>query len=93
MMVAHLKGYMPMGPQDKDTSAERRQHLDIREIFDEAYQIALPFLDPALGFGGKSLEHHVYVVVHEAFPVLTQQQMAVLVPALSIMFHERSKAR
>lgn len=81
-----------MGPQDKDTSAERRQHLYIREIFEEAYRISLPFLDPEQGFRGVSLEHHVFVVLHEVFPLLTPYQLAVLARALERIFHERQQA-
>lgn len=77
--------------QGAGATRERRAHIDIRVIFEDAYSIALPFLDPEQGLGGISLQHHVYVVVHEAYPDLTNQQLGMLVPALDRVFKERSK--
>lgn len=88
-MAVQLKGFMPQTSENQDLSAERRQHLYLREIFEEAYRISLPFLDPGQGFRGVSFEHHVFVVLHEEYPVLTQYQLAVLVRALERIFHER----
>lgn len=78
--------------QGAGAAGERRAHVDIRVIFEDAYSVALPFLDPAQGLGGISLQHHVYVVVHETYPDLTNQQLGMLVPALERVFKERSKA-
>lgn len=88
-MAVQVKGFMPQTSENQELSAERRQHLYIREIFEEAYLISLPFLDPRQGFRGVSFEHHVFVVLHEVYPDLSQSQLAVLVQALERIFHER----
>lgn len=71
---------------------ERRAHFHLRSIFEEAYILALPFLDPKQGWGGRPMTRHAYPALHEAFPQLTAQDIAVLVPALERVFAERSKA-
>lgn len=81
-----------MDLQHEGILLERRQHFYIREIFEDAYRIALPFLDPKQGVGGVSLEHHVFVVLHETFPSLNQSHLSILVNALERIFHERNQA-
>lgn len=82
-----------MGLQEQQIEMERRQHLYLREIFEDAYRLSLPFIDPALGYRGVSLGHQAYVALHEAYPDLTQSQLAVLVPALERVFRERQRAQ
>lgn len=72
---------------------EGRRHVQLREIFEEAYTAAIPFLDPAQGFAGQPLIRHAYIQLHEMFPALSQQEIAILVPALQRTFAERNKAR
>ncbi len=72
---------------------ERRGHPEVRAIFEDAYQIAIPFLDPSAGLGGSPMIRHVYIRLREAFPALTQQQISLLVPALQRAYGERSRVR
>jgi hypothetical protein len=58
----------------------------------DAYAVALPFIDPKKGWGGQSMARHAYPALMEAFPKLTPQDLAYLVPALERVFKERSKA-
>jgi hypothetical protein len=73
------------------SAGERRVRLDLREIFDEAYEIALPFIDPVRGWGGIALRHHAFTALSEAFPALTPQDVAILVPALESAFSRRKR--
>jgi len=70
---------------------DRRQYHQIRGIFEEAYKIALPFIDPKQGWGGQAMTRHAYPALMEAFPMLTMQDLAILVPALERVFKERNK--
>lgn len=71
---------------------DRRANAYLRSIFEEAYTMASPFLDPKHGWGGRPMIRHAYPALHEAFPQLTSQDIALLVPALERVFIERSKA-
>ncbi len=70
---------------------ERRQYHHLREIFEDAYIIALPFLDPKQGLGGIPMVRHAYIRLREEYPELSQQEIAILVPALERVFAERKK--
>jgi hypothetical protein len=75
------------------TNDDRRVNTYVREIFEEAYVLVLPFVDPQQGWGGQALTRHAYPALHEAFPRLDMQDLAILVPALERVFRERSKVR
>lgn len=79
---------MPPLPQGQD---ERRTYHGVRAIFEEAYVVALPYLDPAQGILGQPLTHHVSIVLHENFPQLSNQERAVLIGALQATFKIRSR--
>ncbi len=72
---------------------ERRQQHHIRDIFEQAYQIALPFMDPGQGWGGQAMARHIYPALREAFPMLAMQELAILVPALERVFEHRRKSQ
>ena len=63
----------------------------LKEIFDEAYSVALPYIDPQQGFGGKALIRHAYIVLHERFPELLPQSLSILVRALETVFKFRTQ--
>jgi hypothetical protein len=69
----------------------RSRDQRLREIFAEAYVIALPYIDPARGLYNQPLLHHAYVILAETYPFLTQQELALLVPALECVFHGRAR--
>lgn len=81
----------PANSPGDESWENRRQHPHIRNIFEEAYEIALPFIDPKQGWGGQAMTRHAYPALMEAFPALTMQDLAILVPALERVFKERSK--
>lgn len=81
----------PSGQAQADES--RRVHAYVREIFEEAYVLVLPFIDPKQGWGGQPMTRHAYPALKEAYPRLAMQDLAILVPALERVFKERSKAK
>ncbi len=61
---------------------ERRQNLELRDIFEDACRIAAPFLDPANGIAGTPMTRHAYVAIHEHYPQLSTQKLSLLVHAV-----------
>lgn len=81
--------------QTNDTNyagQNRRVNGYIRDIFEDAYVLALPFIDPGQGLNGRAMVRHAYPALKEAFPRLATQDLAILVPALERVFRERSKS-
>jgi hypothetical protein len=70
-------------------AGERRQNVELRAVFDAAYPLIEPFLDPGSGWGGHSLEHLAFRVVRENFPALSAAEVHVLVVAAHRVFIER----
>ncbi|MDP2809215.1 MAG: hypothetical protein Q8O34_03620 [Rhodocyclaceae bacterium] len=71
--------------------AERRTNLQLRTIFVEAYEVLLPFFDPANSWGGQSHEHLAYRRLHEQFPSLSHQEVFTLVAAAKRVFSTSGK--
>lgn len=67
---------------------ERRSNLHLRSLFEQAYGIAFRLLDPKQSHMSN---HFLRVALHEAFPDLHQQDVAVLAVAVERVFHERNK--
>jgi hypothetical protein len=76
---------------ESDKLTDLRLHPHLRDFFEEAYLIALPFLDPKLGWGGQPMTRHAYPALQEAFPDFDMQDISILVPALTRVFHERNR--
>ena len=70
---------------------ERRANITVREVFEEAYTVALPFIDPDQGVGGKALTRHAFIVLHERFPDISTQNMSILVHAIERTFVVRTR--
>lgn len=69
-------------------SAERRTNTRLRGVFDQAYGIAFRLLDPQRP---SVSNHFLRVALHEAFPDLHLQDIAVLAVAVERVFHERNR--
>lgn len=82
----------PGNSSGAENPENRRQHHHLREIFEEAYKIALPFIDPKQGWSGQAMTRHAYPALQEAFPAMAMQDLAILVPALERVFKERNKS-
>jgi hypothetical protein len=77
-------------PPDTIKTNNRRIYHHLREIFEEAYNLAAPFLDPRQGWGGRPMVHHAYGALRNAYPHLAAQDFAILVPTLARTFRERT---
>ncbi len=71
---------------------ERRQQHNVRSIFEQAYVLCVPYLDPARGINGLPLTRHVSIVLREHYPALSVQEMMVLVSSLQSTFKVRNSA-
>lgn len=76
------------GASTQNGGIERRTHHHLREIFDQAYHVASPLLDSNLS----STTHFLRITLHDAFPKLHQQDIAILCVAIERVHRERSKA-
>ena len=68
---------------------ERREQLQLREVFDNAYPLVEPFFDPAAGWGGQSLEHLAFRVMREHYPQVSGDQIYVFISAAKRVYNER----
>jgi hypothetical protein len=80
-----------MADENKVVTDRRSGDQRLHEIFAEAYVIALPYIDPARGLYNQPLLHHAYIILAETYPFLTQQELALLVPALECVFYGRAR--
>lgn len=77
-------------PDRADASRpERRQNVGLRATFEEAFSLIEPFFDPVQGWAGRSLAHLAYRIVRENFPVLSADEVHVLVVAAHRAYIER----
>lgn len=70
---------------------ERRNEHHLREIFERAYELLLPFLDPKNSWGGQSTGHLAYHAVRDRFPELPAEEVRILVEACLRRGHRRQK--
>jgi hypothetical protein len=76
---------------DPVSGQERRTNPQLRTIFTEAYEVLLPFFDPANSWGGQTHEHLAYRTLHEQFPSLSTQEVFTLVEAARRVFSHDGK--
>lgn len=68
---------------------ERRVSHDLRGIFEGACRVTAPCFEAGLGMGGPSLTTSARRLLHETYPELTQQEVALLYSAVA-RFHKAS---
>jgi hypothetical protein len=78
------------GPETGDANDRRAQH-NLRMIFDKACQITAPFFDSKQGWGGSSLTMYARQTLRDAYPDLTQQEIAILFSAVSRFYRSAPK--
>lgn len=66
---------------DPLSGTERRANPQLRAVFVEAYDLLVPFFDPANAWGGKTHEHLAYRALHERFPDMSADDVFILVTA------------
>ena len=76
---------------DPVTGEDRRSNPQLRAIFVEAYEVLLPFFDPANSWGGQTHTHLAYRSLHERFPEMSSQQIVTLVTAARRVFSTTGK--
>jgi len=75
--------------QDSTGGGDKRVNAHLRVVFETACQITAPFFEPGLGWGGKPLTLYARQTLHEKYPDLTQQDVALLFAAVQ-RFHRGS---
>ena len=75
----------------KPDGVERRTRPYLRDIFELAYEVACPLLDPEQNLHTTGSVHFLRVVLHDKFPELHQQDVAILSVAIERVFNERNK--
>jgi hypothetical protein len=71
---------------------ERRTRQHLRDVFENAYRVAYPLLDSGQVLSGAGSAHFLRIVLHDAFPELQLQDIAILSVAIERVFRERSKS-
>ena len=66
---------------------ESPQQHDLHRIFDAACQITAPFFDVKQSWGGASLTMYARQALREAYPELSQQEIAILFSSVA-RFHK-----
>jgi len=69
--------------------AERRQKLQLREVFDGAYALVEPFFDPANTWGGQTLEHLAFRVMRDHYPQVSSEEIHIFIVAARRVYDER----
>jgi hypothetical protein len=82
-----------MSSEPAAVQIERRQHPQLRAIFEEAYARVESCFDPQQTWGGLPLEHFAYRMLREAYPQFSSQETRLLVGALLRVFRERRAGR
>ncbi|MEW5904418.1 MAG: hypothetical protein AB1722_08775 [Pseudomonadota bacterium] len=72
--------------------AERRKHVHLRDVFDDACRVAFPLLSAheEIG-GGDSGSSILYLTLHDAFPLLHKQDLPILAAALLRAFRQQQR--
>ena len=70
---------------------ERRTSQHLREVFEQAYRVAYPFLDTTESTNRNGSAHFLRVILHDAFPNLHLQDVAILSVSIERVFRERGK--
>jgi hypothetical protein len=71
---------------------ERRVHKHLRDMFEQAYRVVYPLLDSNRETLSSGSAHFIRVELHDAFPELHPQDIAILSVSIERVFRERNKA-
>ncbi|HEY0666260.1 MAG TPA: hypothetical protein VGD24_09360 [Gallionella sp.] len=70
---------------------ERRSQHNLRAIFDDACKLTAPFFDTKQSWGGSSLTMYARQALREAYPELSQQEVAILYSGVARFHSEAAK--
>lgn len=65
---------------------ERREHLELRTVFIEAYDVIRPYFDDANAWAGHTHEHLAFRALHEHFPAMSGEQVLTIIAAAKRVF-------
>lgn len=78
-----------MNTSNTPIHTERRQNPGLRALFEEAYALVAPYLDPQQSWGGVPLEHLAFRRLREAYPELSPQEAHLLICAFVRVYRTR----
>lgn len=78
----------PSNPSS-NVGVERRKHLRVRAVFDEAIELIEPFFAPENQWGSRSLDHLAYRTLRDRYPEMSYDEVHVLVVAARRVFASR----
>jgi hypothetical protein len=70
---------------------ERRTNQRLREVFEHAYQVAYPIIQSNQNLSTGGSAHFLRVALHDAFPDLHLQDVAILSVSIERVYRERSR--
>jgi len=70
-------------------TTERRNNLELREIFEGAYALIGPFFDPANNWNGQVLQHLAFRVLRDNYPEISSDDIFVFLAAAKRVYVER----
>lgn len=79
------------GATSSSVGTERRTRQHLRDVFEHAYRVAYPLLDSTRTIPSPGSAHFLRVVLHDAFPDLHLQDIAILSVSIERVYRERSK--
>ena len=75
----------------RQVETERRTRQHLRDVFEHAYRVAYPLLDSSQTLPNPGSAHFLRVVLHDSFPDLHLQDIAILSVSIERVYRERSK--
>lgn len=75
---------------DGVADGDRRRYRQAREVFEYAYTMLEPFLQPDAGWPGRSFFHLGFGVMSVNFPHLPDEEIHALLGAIQRVFTERT---
>jgi hypothetical protein len=82
----------PQTAAETGPGKERRSNLQMREIFEAAYKVMEPFMDPKQCWSGVSLGLYAHHALRESFPDLGAQEISILHCAVERVYCLRQHA-
>lgn len=76
--MSSLDDLKPKASPETNGIGERRLNINLREIFEDACKMTAPFFDSEQNWGNASLTMYARQTLREAYPDLTQQEIALL---------------
>lgn len=82
----------PQTAVEREPGKDRRVNLQMREIFEAAYKVVEPFMDPKQCWIGMPLGLYAHHTLRESFPELGAQGISILHSAVERVYCLRQQA-